>query len=272
MGSEVHSGYLSVRIHVFGVESQVLRGKKVQGCYLVGLHHLPDLPDELGQLFSQQVRQIKTRLKSKNNLTFKVFSGFFAFIENGAITLTTVALVYTVTKGRSKKLLIYFFSPTAVSIIGKCLLQFLTSKVDDGLCSLLLFKLLTKMLFYFGGMLALSKISDDKTDGEWRQVLVPLWIVLVIYAVIVLMSLMFFLFKLVTVFVVGKSEVTDLVMGFWALINIGGLGASNLLFMMKISKNPAVGGGLKGYFEIALGSLLCAGCGLIVLMFGHRKI
>jgi hypothetical protein len=197
-----------------------------------------------------------TRLAVKKRRAVKCISVLLSVIENLAVTLALWAFISTFYFDTSKDLLVYLCLPLAVPVVGKFVLDVCATKMREGGCAYIAFKLIARSLFYLSIYLISYKVSSRNTDLTWAGAIIPLWILLAINSAFVLVSIIFFVFKLFSICAVGKTELNDLLFGFWAMLNIGGSALAFFLLLFgvtRVSNSKAI---FEDYFWHAISFMI----------------
>ena len=196
------------------------------------------------------------RLAVKKRRAVKCISILLSIIENLAVTLALwsyIAMFYFKT---NKDLLVYLCLPLVIPVVGKFVLDVCATKMREGGCAYIAFKLIARSLFYLSIYLISYKVSSRSNDLTWSGSIIPLWILLAINSAFVLVSIIFFVFKVFSICAVGKTEFNDLLFGFWAVLNIGGTALAFFLLLLgvtRVSNRKAI---FEDYFWHALSFMI----------------
>ena len=199
-----------------------------------------------------------TRLSVKKRRFVKCLSIGLSAVENLAVTMALWAYISMFYFRTNKEPLIYLVLPLAVPVVGKFVLDVCATRAREGGCAYVAFKLIARSLFYLSVYLISYKVSARSSSLTWAGTIIPLWILLAINTAFVLVAVIFFVFKLFSICAVGRSELNDLLFGFWAVLNIGGSALAIFLLLFaatSISNGKTV---IEDYFWHALGFAILA--------------
>jgi hypothetical protein len=177
-------------------------------------------------------------------------------IENLAVTLGLWAYIAMFFFNTNKDALIYLVIPLAVPVIGKFVLDVAATKMREGGCAYIAFKLIARSLFYLSVYLISFKVSSRNSDLSWSGTIIPLWILLAINSAFVLVSVIFFVYKLFSICALGKTEFNDLFFAFWAMLNIGGAALAFFLLLLGVTQVSNKKAAIEDYFWHATGFLI----------------
>lgn len=150
---------------------------------------------------------------------------FYEVILNIAVSVFLPIAIVTFTKLApiDPLIVLYSFFPIVALVIIKFVMDLTMSKKKEGSCTLILCKLIIKLLIYFSVVLGLLKMQGGGVSVSWGTVVIPLWIVTAIIGSFFLIIFIIFFSKLMQSLMSCQFNSSEILTILWLMLNFGSL-------------------------------------------------
>lgn len=227
----------------------------------------------MDQLIQKEVHTFETRLKKNMPRCNKLILLAYEVLSNISITVFIILAVLTFAGlARINRLVVvYSFLPIAGLVVVKFIIDFTMTKRKEGSCTLMVCKLIVKVLVYFTTILGLLKLKGDLTSVSWATIVIPLWIVTAIVGSFFLIVFIVFFSKLVQSVLECNVNSTELVTTTWLTFNTGGLLATSIYLEFVGARYGDGKEDISILFPASM-IIVCFSVVLIILTIFMRKI